>query len=230
MRSSSLFVLFFLISLLPSVQAAADSRSFPAAVLEQEENINSRSFATKQAQVRSLERSFGESSSNNTPLTNKHFTAERLQHHSNQLVRAFPSNITSEQPSSSPLVAATGVTANEAASLEPLHPEVASKQALNEPIPIDQPGITPAVSEHQENLTEGFLSDPARVGGLVGGVTAGALFLNPLAPILGNVIGYFVGKSSHFSEQEEGQAQQKSAIRPIITSNTSVRTIQLNNN
>lgn len=90
------------------------------------------------------------------------------------------------------------------------------------------PSIEP-LSSQTESYTERFLSDPARVGGLVGGITAGAVFLNPLAPIVGNVIGYFVGKSSHFSEREKLQTKQVQSHRPIAGTSGSIEKIRLPN-
>lgn len=51
--------------------------------------------------------------------------------------------------------------------------------------------------------TESFLGDSSSVGALVGGILAGASFANPFAPLGGTIIGFFVGKSTDFSEKEE---------------------------
>lgn len=48
--------------------------------------------------------------------------------------------------------------------------------------------------------TKQFLSDPARTGSLVGSILAGAALANPLAPILGSVAGFIIGKSSAYSK------------------------------
>lgn len=65
--------------------------------------------------------------------------------------------------------------------------------------------------------TEGFLSDPARAGGLVGTIIGGAAIANPLAPILGSVIGYFVGKNTDYTEDNSKKAQREAwANRSLI--------------
>jgi hypothetical protein len=72
------------------------------------------------------------------------------------------------------------------------------------------------------NETEGFLSDPARAGGLVGTIIGGAAIANPLAPILGSVIGYFIGKNTDFSNKNSKKAQRDAwANRSLIPSNDS---------
>lgn len=95
--------------------------------------------------------------------------------------------------------------------------------------------ITPNSSQLNNNepevsFTESFLSDPARVGGLVGGITLGAVFIHPLAPIVGNVLGYLVGKKSDYSEQDQAAAQKKHTVRPIATTTEPVQVIKLGNN
>lgn len=91
-------------------------------------------------------------------------------------------------------------------------------------------GAVPKNNTTEVSFTESFLSDPGRVGGLVGGITAGAIFLNPLAPIIGNVLGYLVGKNSDYSERKKELIKQYSNERPIATSEGAVDVIRLNSN
>ena len=58
--------------------------------------------------------------------------------------------------------------------------------------------------------TKEFLSDPARTGSLVGSIIAGSALANPLAPLLGSVVGFVIGKSSAFSKRR-GSAERISA-------------------
>jgi hypothetical protein len=53
--------------------------------------------------------------------------------------------------------------------------------------------------------TEGFLSDPARSGSLIGTIIAGAAIANPLSPILGSVAGYFIGKDNDYTNKDKAQ-------------------------
>jgi hypothetical protein len=65
--------------------------------------------------------------------------------------------------------------------------------------------------------TEGFLSDPARAGGLVGTILGGAAIANPLAPILGSVLGYFIGKNTDYTDSNSNKAQRDAwANRSLI--------------
>lgn len=85
-------------------------------------------------------------------------------------------------------------------------------------------------SEPEINFTEDFLSDPARVGGLVGGITFGAVLIHPLAPVLGNVLGYLVGKKSDYSERQHTLIQEHATVRPIVTATDTVEIIRLSDN
>lgn len=64
--------------------------------------------------------------------------------------------------------------------------------------------------------TEDFMSDSGRVGAVVGSIAAGAAFANPFAPLLGNVAGFFIGKSTDFSEREEALDRGRNAQRRSI--------------
>ncbi|MCG8520061.1 MAG: hypothetical protein MI794_18915 [Pseudomonadales bacterium] len=62
-----------------------------------------------------------------------------------------------------------------------------------------------AQEQNQDVLTEqteDFLADRSSVGALVGGILAGAAFANPFAPLGGTILGFFVGKSTDYSEDE----------------------------
>ena len=60
-----------------------------------------------------------------------------------------------------------------------------------------------SAGEAFQDGTEDFLSDPGRVGAIAGSIAAGAAFANPIAPLVGNVAGFVIGKSSDFSEEED---------------------------
>ena len=67
--------------------------------------------------------------------------------------------------------------------------------------------------------TEDFLSDRGRVGSLVGGILAGAALANPLAPLVGTVAGFFVGKHSDFTRGDDETAvaaRNRYANRSIV--------------
>lgn len=51
--------------------------------------------------------------------------------------------------------------------------------------------------------TESFLGNRSSVGALVGGILAGAAFATPLAPLGGTVVGFFVGKSTDLSKEND---------------------------
>ena len=68
--------------------------------------------------------------------------------------------------------------------------------------------------------TEGFLSDPARAGSLIGTILAGAALANPLSPILGSVAGYFIGKDTDYTNSNKAQ-QNAYARRSLIPENDS---------
>lgn len=75
---------------------------------------------------------------------------------------------------------------------------------------------TPASKALSERTKE-FLSDPARTGSLLGSILVGAAVPNPLSPLLGSLAGFFIGKSSAYSEQDNISAQrQASAKRSLI--------------
>lgn len=81
--------------------------------------------------------------------------------------------------------------------------------------------------------TESFLGNGASVGALVGGILAGASFANPFAPLGGTVIGFFVGKSTDFSEKDEAEARySRRSFAPVSTeykSDTASLTLSGNN-
>lgn len=65
--------------------------------------------------------------------------------------------------------------------------------------------------------TKEFLSDPARTGSLLGSILVGAAVANPLAPLLGSVAGFMIGKSSAFSNKESNAARRQAyANRSLI--------------
>ena len=67
-----------------------------------------------------------------------------------------------------------------------------------------------SISKRFTEGTKDFLSDPARTGSLVGTILVGATIANPLAPIVGSVAGFIIGKSSAFSKND-GRAERRQA-------------------
>jgi len=65
------------------------------------------------------------------------------------------------------------------------------------------------VSEAISANTREFLSDPSRTGSLVGSILAGAAVANPLAPLLGSVAGFMIGKSSAFSNDNKAAERRR---------------------
>lgn len=75
----------------------------------------------------------------------------------------------------------------------------------------------PPASKALSEKTKEFLSDPARTGSLVGSILAGAAVPNPLAPVLGSMVGFLIGKSSAFSNKDSNSARQQAyANRSLI--------------
>ncbi|MFK7858786.1 MAG: hypothetical protein AB8B64_08195 [Granulosicoccus sp.] len=58
-----------------------------------------------------------------------------------------------------------------------------------------------SISNTITGTTKEYLSDPARTGSIVGSIIAGSAVANPLAPLLGSVVGFIIGKSSSFSDK-----------------------------
>ncbi len=59
-------------------------------------------------------------------------------------------------------------------------------------------GIADKTSEYLRD----YLSDPRRTGSLAGTILGGAMFAHPAGPIVGSMIGFFIGKSSMFNEDK----------------------------
>ncbi len=68
-----------------------------------------------------------------------------------------------------------------------------------------------------------YLSDPRRVGSLSGSIMGGALTAHPVGPIIGSLIGFFIGKQSMFNEDKVRAKQQQAmaARRDIVPSDDS---------
>lgn len=92
------------------------------------------------------------------------------------------------------------------------------------PVAVASPWVTA-----EENSTDGssveettgsFLKDRGATGAVVGSILAGSAIAHPLAPILGNVVGFFVGKSTDYSDDESGTSKrsgrQQYAARSLI--------------
>lgn len=73
-------------------------------------------------------------------------------------------------------------------------------------------GLAPVTVQGEQDViqeeTEDFLSDRGRVGAVTGSILAGAALSNPFAPLVGNIVGFLVGKHSDSSRQSEKQAAQ----------------------
>ncbi|MDP2787758.1 MAG: hypothetical protein Q8O79_06755 [Pseudomonadota bacterium] len=66
-----------------------------------------------------------------------------------------------------------------------------------------------------------YLSDPRRSGSLAGSILGGAMFAHPAGPIVGSVVGFFVGKNSMFNE-DKARAEKASLLyvkRDIVPQN-----------
>ncbi len=80
----------------------------------------------------------------------------------------------------------------------------------------------PAASQDTSGYIREFLSDPKRTGSLAGSILGGALMANPAGPIIGSVIGFFIGKNSMYDE-DKARAQQANALyarRDIVPHDT----------
>ncbi len=78
----------------------------------------------------------------------------------------------------------------------------------------------PAAVAFSEGTKE-FLSDPARTGSLVGSILAGAAVANPLAPLLGSVAGFMIGKSSAFTNNDSNIARRNAYLNRSLISEDS---------
>jgi hypothetical protein len=68
---------------------------------------------------------------------------------------------------------------------------------------------SPSVLENSSEFMRDYLSDPRRTGSLAGSVIGGALSAHPAGPILGGLVGFFVGKQSMFNEDKTRNQQAK---------------------
>ena len=65
--------------------------------------------------------------------------------------------------------------------------------------------------------TKDFLSDRARTGSLIGTILFGAAVANPLAPIVGSVAGYIIGKNSEYSNIDSRAARRQAYFNRKLT-------------
>jgi len=82
-------------------------------------------------------------------------------------------------------------------------------------------------SEALSANTKEFLSDPSRTGSLLGSIIAGAAVANPLAPILGSVAGFMIGKSSAFSKDESVAARGRAYMNRSLTTQNNAQVSDL---
>ncbi|WP_396621830.1 flagella assembly protein FlgT middle domain-containing protein [Marinobacter sp. W-8] len=82
-------------------------------------------------------------------------------------------------------------------------------------------GVRSADRNVVSEQTESFLESGSSVGALVGGILAGASFANPFAPLGGTIIGFFVGKSTDFSEKNESDVRySRRSFAPVSAETT----------
>jgi hypothetical protein len=64
--------------------------------------------------------------------------------------------------------------------------------------------LSPATSlgENTSSYIRDYLSDPRRTGSLAGSILGGALSAHPAGPVLGSLVGFFIGKQSMFNEDK----------------------------
>lgn len=92
-------------------------------------------------------------------------------------------------------------------SPEPLLAQSAAARATAE----QEKGLADQASDYVKD----YLSDNRRVGALAGSILGGALTAHPAGPVLGSVVGFFIGKKTMFEETPD-QAPVQSANRAII--------------
>lgn len=59
------------------------------------------------------------------------------------------------------------------------------------------------LADKTSDFVKDYLSDSRRVGSLAGSVIGGALTAHPFGPVLGGVVGFFIGKQTMFEERPE---------------------------
>jgi hypothetical protein len=60
----------------------------------------------------------------------------------------------------------------------------------------------PSLGENTSSYVRDYLSDPRRAGSLAGSILGGALSAHPAGPVLGSLVGFFIGKQSMFNEEK----------------------------
>jgi len=58
------------------------------------------------------------------------------------------------------------------------------------------------LGENTASYFRDYLSDPRRSGSLAGSILGGALSAHPAGPVLGSLVGFFIGKQSMFNEDK----------------------------
>lgn len=59
-----------------------------------------------------------------------------------------------------------------------------------------------SLGESASSYVRDYLSDPRRSGSLAGSILGGALSAHPAGPVLGSLVGFFIGKQSMFNEDK----------------------------
>jgi len=60
----------------------------------------------------------------------------------------------------------------------------------------------PSLGENTSSYIRDYLSDRRRAGSLAGSILGGALSAHPAGPVLGSLVGFFIGKQSMFNEEK----------------------------
>jgi len=83
-----------------------------------------------------------------------------------------------------------------------------------EPPPEKETSLTDQATEYVRD----YLSDHRRAGSLAGSILGGALLAHPIGPVLGSLVGFFIGKQTMFNEDKarDLQAQSVLARRDIV--------------
>lgn len=95
-------------------------------------------------------------------------------------------------------------------------PELLTEQQSDRPRESAPEQQRVSASETVSENTREFLSDRARTGSLVGTIIAGAVVPNPLAPLLGSVVGFIIGKRSSYTDEEGTSGDRTLANRGFV--------------
>jgi len=86
----------------------------------------------------------------------------------------------------------------------------------------------PSTAKKLTDTTKDFLSDPARTGSLVGSILAGAAIANPLAPIVGSVAGFLIGKQTPYSRKNNNTTLRQDYANRSLVPDDDTQALSLN--